>query len=60
MAASTREVFEIANPLHIQQPLIQSIVNDLNGGPTCPSTGVTAARTSRVMDALLRDFADGR
>jgi len=43
-------------PPHIQQPLIQTIVNALNGGPPCPSTGETAARTSAVMDAILRDW----
>ena len=48
--------FQIENPVHIQQPLIQTIVNQLNGGPPCPSTGITAARTSRVMDALLKDY----
>jgi hypothetical protein len=43
-------------PLHIQQPLIQTIVNALNGGSPCPSTGDTAVRTSVVMDAILRDW----
>ena len=43
-------------PPHIQQPLIQTIVNALNGGPPCPSTGDTALRTSEVMDAILRDW----
>ncbi|CAG7618497.1 Oxidoreductase P35 [Paenibacillus solanacearum] len=42
----------IENPAHIQQPLIQSIVNELLGQGRCPSTGDTAMRTSRVMDAL--------
>ncbi|NCA97982.1 MAG: Gfo/Idh/MocA family oxidoreductase [Clostridia bacterium] len=56
VTAGTRQVFEIANPLHIQLPLIQSIVNELNGGPPCPSTGLSAARTSRVMDSLLKDY----
>jgi hypothetical protein len=56
VSAGTKQLFEIENPLHIQQPLIQSIVNELNGGSTCPSTGITAARTSRVMDTLLKDF----
>jgi len=45
--------FEIANPLHIQQPLIQSIVDELRGVGTCPSTGVSAARTNWVMDCVL-------
>ncbi|MHB0935423.1 MAG: Gfo/Idh/MocA family protein [Armatimonadota bacterium] len=43
-------------PPHIQQPLIQTIVNDLNGIGSCPSTGDTATRTSEVMDAILRDW----
>lgn len=43
-------------PPHIQQPLIQTIVNALNGGPPCPSTGDTALRTNEVMDAILEDW----
>ena len=45
--------FRIPNPRHIQQPLIQTIVNSLNGVGTCPSTGESAARTSSVMDRML-------
>ena len=51
-AAGIRE-FPIPNPAHIQQPLIQSMVRELNGEGSCPSTGPTAARTSKVMDAIL-------
>ncbi|MNQ70122.1 1,5-anhydro-D-fructose reductase [compost metagenome] len=50
------EVLDIPNPPHVQQPLIQTVVNDLRGIGHSPSTGVTAARTNRVMDELLRDF----
>ena len=47
--------FEIFPPEHIQQPLIETIVNELRGGEEpCPSTGVSGARTSRVMDMILR------
>lgn len=41
-------------PAHIQQPLIQTIVDELNGVGTCPSTGESAARTSWVMDEMLK------
>ena len=41
-------------PAHVQQPLIQTVVDALNGIETCPSTGVTAARTTWVMDQVLR------
>jgi predicted dehydrogenase len=47
------EAFHIPHPPHIQQPLIQTVVDSLLGRGTCPSTGETAARTNRVMDAIL-------
>ena len=54
------ELIEMGNPEHIQQPLIQSIVDELQGRGTCPSTGETAMRTSRVMDAVLSGYYGGR
>ncbi|MCK4747373.1 MAG: Gfo/Idh/MocA family oxidoreductase [Bacteroidales bacterium] len=42
-----------ARPDHIQMPLIKTIVSELNGTGSCPSTGRTAAVTSRVMDQIL-------
>lgn len=45
--------FAIPNPPHIQQPLIQAIVDALNGRGASPSTGISAARTSRVVDLML-------
>lgn len=48
--------FPIANPVQIQQPLIESIVEELNGNGLCPSSGVSAARTSWVMDQVLAGF----
>ncbi len=42
-------------PVHIQEPLIRSIVSELRGEGQCPSTGQSAARTSRVMDVICRD-----
>jgi len=46
------ETFEFDLPEHIQQPLIQMIVNDLLGNGKSPSTGESAARTNRVMGAI--------
>ena len=43
------------HPRHIQQPLIATVVDALAGRGTCPSTGTSAARTSRVIDRLLAD-----
>jgi predicted dehydrogenase len=51
----TRE-FSEPPPVHIQQPFIQTIVDELNGVGHCPSTGDTAARTSWVMDQMLQGW----
>lgn len=48
-----QESLAIIQPEHIQMPLIQTIVSELNGKGTCPSTGQTAAVTSRAMDEIL-------
>jgi predicted dehydrogenase len=48
--------FPVENPKHIQQPLIQTIVDELNGKGTCPSKGASAARTSWVMDQIIKDY----
>jgi predicted dehydrogenase len=50
-----REVFDLPNPPHVQQPLIQQVVNELLGIGSCVSTGESAARTSWVMDQILRE-----
>ena len=50
------EVFEFELPKHIQQPLIQTVVDDLLGKGICPSTGESAIRTNQVMEALTHDY----
>jgi predicted dehydrogenase len=50
------ELFSFSNPTHIQQPLIATVVGDLLHLETCPSTGVSAARTSKVMDEIIKDY----
>jgi 1,5-anhydro-D-fructose reductase (1,5-anhydro-D-mannitol-forming) len=54
-AAGVREI-AIDNPEHIQQPMIQLVVNALNGAGESPSTGETAMRTSWVMDRMLEGY----
>lgn len=44
--------YSLEQPKHIQQPLIQTIVNELLGSGACPSTGQSALRTAIVMDEL--------
>jgi predicted dehydrogenase len=50
-AGITSEAFE--HPTHIQQPLIETVVNTLLGRGECPSTGYSAIRTTRVLETIL-------
>ncbi|WP_270182252.1 Gfo/Idh/MocA family protein [Alkalihalobacillus sp. CinArs1] len=53
---SVEESFRIEHPHHIQQPHIQSIVDELLGNGKCPSTGNTALRTNKAMDMLVEEY----
>lgn len=50
---SGTRLFECAPPEHIEQPLIQTIVDELRGVGASPSTDESGARTARVMDMIL-------
>ncbi|MHA7130188.1 Gfo/Idh/MocA family protein [Algoriphagus namhaensis] len=50
------EKFHFELPRHIQQPLIQSIVDELRGQGHCPSTGESGARANWVMDQITSNF----
>jgi 1,5-anhydro-D-fructose reductase (1,5-anhydro-D-mannitol-forming) len=50
------ETVSIDDPPHVHQPLVETIVGEWNGDGRCPSTGETAARTTGVIDAILRDY----
>lgn len=47
------ETYTFEQPEHIQQPLIQNIVDELRDWGTSPSTMSSAARTSRIMDIIM-------
>jgi predicted dehydrogenase len=53
LSTQTKKEWRFENPKHVQQPLIQSIVNELTGTGKCPSTGETGARTSSVMEEMV-------
>jgi predicted dehydrogenase len=48
--------FSFLMPAHIQQPLIQTIVGELQGRGKCLSTGISAARTAKVIDEIMQDW----
>ena len=52
VAGREKEVFRFEIPKHIQQPHIKTIVDELLGKGKCTSTGVSGARTSKVMEQL--------
>jgi 1,5-anhydro-D-fructose reductase (1,5-anhydro-D-mannitol-forming) len=54
--ASGKETrFDLPMSTPVQQPLIQSVVDELLGRGQCPSTGESGARTAWVMDQVLKD-----
>ena len=48
-----REEFYIENPEHVQQPLIQAVVDHLLGKSICTCDGESATLTNWVMDKIL-------
>lgn len=48
------ERFEFEVPKYIQETLIQTIVNDLQGKGKSPSSGVSAARTNWVLEQIAK------
>ena len=46
--------FSIEYPEHVQQPLIESVVKDILGNGNCRSTGLSASRTNKVMEDILK------
>jgi predicted dehydrogenase len=59
VTGSGERSIEAPYPRHVQQPLIQTIVDELHGRGRCPSTGETARRTSAVIDSVLAGYRSG-
>ena len=48
-----RQEFTVENPKHVQMPLIQSIVEHLQGKGTCTCDSISATTVNWVMDRIL-------
>ncbi|NOY36545.1 MAG: Gfo/Idh/MocA family oxidoreductase [Chlorobi bacterium] len=48
--------FTFQNPENIQFNLIKTVVGAIQGKGECPSTGLTAARTNRVLEEVVKDY----
>jgi 1,5-anhydro-D-fructose reductase (1,5-anhydro-D-mannitol-forming) len=53
-------VYDIRNPPHVHQPLIQSIVNELRGQGRCESTAESGARASWVLEQCVMGYYNSR
>lgn len=53
---SGRQEFPFERPQHVQSYLIAKVVDALRGVGESPSTGISAARTSRVLDEMVKSF----
>ena len=60
MRGDAVEEIPVADPPYVHQPLIQAIVDEMNGVGRCPSDGETAARTARVIEDSLAEFNAAR
>jgi predicted dehydrogenase len=54
--SSGRQEFINERPEHVQFFLIENIVRELMGKGSSPSTGISGARTSKVMDEIVREY----
>ena len=57
---SGRQEFINERPEHVQYYLIEKVVQSLEGKSIAPSTGITGARTSKVMDEIVAEYYKGR
>jgi predicted dehydrogenase len=54
------EILEFRNPLHVHQPLVQTVVDQLLRKGVCESTGESGARTAWVMNECLKHYYGDR
>lgn len=56
ISARGEQTFTIDHPPHVHQPLIQTIVDELNDEGCCPSSAIGGARTAWIVDGLLKGY----
>jgi predicted dehydrogenase len=54
------EEVPIADPPYVHQPLVQSIVDEMNGIGHCPSTPQSALRTAQAIETTLAEYVARR
>jgi len=56
LRAGTVLELPIADPPYVHQPLVQTIVDEMNGRGRCPSTAESAMRTMQLIEDCLAEF----
>ncbi|MBS4208142.1 Gfo/Idh/MocA family oxidoreductase [Bacillus sp. FJAT-50079] len=56
ISSQGEEQWSFENPIHIQQPFIETVVSDLLGTGKCSCTGKIGARTNWFMDELVKEY----
>jgi 1,5-anhydro-D-fructose reductase (1,5-anhydro-D-mannitol-forming) len=56
----SRRIFEVRNPPHVHQPLVQTIVDELRGQGCCDSTAESGARASWVLERCVSGYYERR
>lgn len=54
ITGGTTKIFRFQNPENIQYHLIEQVVSELRGNGKCSSNGVSAARTNRILEKVLK------
>ncbi|NCD19867.1 MAG: Gfo/Idh/MocA family oxidoreductase [Actinobacteria bacterium] len=53
VTADGAAAYEVPDPVHVHGPLVATILDELRGRGTCPSSGRSALRTSELMDTII-------
>lgn len=56
ISSNGKETITVENPQFVQQPLIQAVVETLQGRSDCQCTALSATPTNWVLDKILRKF----
>jgi predicted dehydrogenase len=54
------QTLQLDYPQHVHQPMVETIIAELNGQGVCPSTGETAARTNWFIDQVLKNYGSNK
>lgn len=57
MDGQTTNSLSLDYPQHVHQPLVETIIAEMNGQGYCPSTGETAAKTNWFIDEVLKNYS---